>query len=73
MHKLQGKKKIMDAGHQTELESEVEIILRWFTFSPHCSEKAVLVPLNEKHFLKKYTMTAKMSQNQVRKKDGWTK
>lgn len=54
MHKLQGKKKIMDAGHQTELESEVEIILRWFTFSPHCSEKAVLVPLNEKHFFKKY-------------------
>ena len=43
----------MDAGHQTELESEVEIISRWCTFSPHCSGKAILVPLNEKHFLKK--------------------
>lgn len=53
LHKLQGKKKIMDAGHQTELESEVEIISRWCTFSPHCSGKAILVPLNEKHFLKK--------------------
>lgn len=45
----------MQIGHQTQLETEAEIILMWLIFSPHFSEKAILIHSNEKlkNFLKK--------------------
>lgn len=73
LHKLQGKKKNHGcrSSDRTGIRSWNNIKVVYFLSS--LLRKSNISPFKWKTFLKKNTMTSKMSQNQVRKKDGWIK